>query len=289
MADKHIDEISGTETTGHEWDGIKELNTPLPRWWLFTFYATIIWAVGYMIAYPAIPLVKGATAGLLGYSSRGAVEEQLAEAKAAQAKFVDQIAAKSLDQIQADKPLLNFAIAGGASAFRVNCSQCHGAGAAGGGIYPNLNDDDWLWGGTLEAIHTTIQHGIRYASDEETRVSEMPAFGRDQILSPEEINAAAEYVLKISGQKFDQSEAEKGATIFADNCAACHGENGKGNHELGAPNLTDKIWFYGETKADIVAQITSPRLGVMPAWSGRLSPATIKELTLWVHSRGGGE
>lgn len=289
MAIREKDDISGTETTGHEWDGIKELDTPMPRWWLWSYYACVIFAVGYVIAYPAWPLIHGATPGLLGYSSRNELVHELADARNAQAAQFEKIASLSMNDIRTDPKLLEFAIAGGKAAFRLNCIQCHGSGAAGGKGYPNLNDDDWLWGGTLDQIHTTLQHGIRYMTDGNTRQSLMPSFGADGILNPAQIDDAAEYVLKISGQKNDDTAALRGSVIFKDNCASCHGDNGQGNRELGAPRLTDTIALYVSDKASIVAQIKKPRQGVMPVWASRLDEATIKQLTIYVHELGGGE
>ena len=288
-SDPHIDEFSGTETTGHTWDGIEELNTPLPRWWLWTFYATVIWALAYVVAYPAWPLVSSATKGVLGYSTRGAVEQAITDARAAQSDKIGRITELPLADIKADADLLRYAVAGGKSAFLVNCTQCHGSGAAGGAIYPNLNDDDWIWGGTLEAIETTLKHGIRYSLDEETRVSEMSAFGADEILNREEIEKAAEQVLALAGLDHDAALAAEGATVFADNCAACHGEAGEGNHELGAPALNDAIWLYSGEREAIISQITKPKQGVMPGWQSRLDPTTIKQLALYIHGLGGGE
>ena len=283
------DDISGTSTTGHEWDGIKELNTPLPRWWLYTFYGTVIWAIGYTIAYPAWPLLTSATPGLLGYSSRGAVAEQIEAARAAQKENLDKIAAASVDDILKDPNLLAFAQAGGAAAFKVNCVQCHGSGAAGFVGYPNLNDDDWLWGGTPEAIYVTLKNGIRYAENADTRDSQMPAFGADGILSPEQVSQAAAYVFSLSGGEADQAMVQAGQPIFAENCAACHGETGMGGRDFGAPNLTDKIALYGASFEEVKAQIVRPRHGVMPGWSHRLDDATIKQLAVYVHTLGGGE
>ena len=288
-ADREVDEFSGTETTGHEWDGIRELDSPMPRWWLWTYYACVIFSIGYVIAYPAIPLVTDATTGFLGYSTRGEVAKQIAEAKQAQSGMLEQISAKSLQDIRKDPNLFQFAVAGGASAFRVNCVPCHGSGAQGGGIYPNLNDDDWLWGGSLDAIHATLKHGIRFTSDEDTRTSEMPAFGRDEILESAEINDTAEFVLKLSNQAHNAEAAARGATVYADNCAACHGDTGQGDPEQGAPNLADAIWFYGGSKAELVAQISAPKLGMMPGWQNRLDEETLKQLSVYVHSLGGGE
>ena len=282
------DDISGISTTGHEWDGIKELNTPLPRWWLWTFYGTILWAIAYSIAYPAWPLINSATSGLLGYSSRQEVAKEIAEAAAAQSGWRDRIKAADIGQISQDPKLFDFARAGGAAAFKVNCVQCHGSGATGGKGYPNLTDDDWLWGGTLETIHQTLQNGIRYASDPDTRVSQMPAFG-DGILNPAEIGATAEFVLSLSGQPHDAAAAAKGEALFAANCASCHGNRGEGVRDVGGARLNDAIWLYGGDKASIVAQITKPRQGVMPAWRGRLDDVTLKELATYIHSLGGGE
>lgn len=289
MADKHIDEISGTETTGHEWDGIRELNTPLPRWWLWTFYASIVWAAAYCVFYPAWPLVNSVTQGVLGYSSRAEVAKEIELAKTAQAKFLDQIKSKSLDEITQDRALLQFAIAGGRSAFAVNCSQCHGTGAAGAQGYPNLNDDDWIWGGSLKAIHHTIAHGVRAEENDDTRTSQMPAFGRDEILTAAQISTVAEFVLSLSGKEHDAEKAALGAPLYKENCVACHGETGQGNREVGGPRLNDQISLFGSDKATIVNIITNARQGVMPAWGPRLDDETVKQLAIYVHSLGGGE
>ncbi len=289
MSKKDIDEVTGVETTGHEWDGIKELNNPLPRWWLWTMYLCIIWAVGYMIAYPSIPLINASTPGLLGQTSRGDVAIEIAAAKKAQKVFRDQIASKSLVEIRKDEKLFQFAQAGGKAAFAVNCIQCHGSGAQGGAGYPNLNDDDWLWGGKLETIYTTIQHGIRVDSDDDTRTSDMPAFAGDEILEKDQIVQVAAFVGSLSKQEVDGDAAKKGAAIYEENCAACHGEKGEGNKELGAPNLADAIWLYGNKQAEIINQIGKPKHGEMPAWVGRLDDITIKQLAIYVHALGGGE
>lgn len=275
-------------TTGHEWDGIQEYNNPLPRWWVWVFYSTIVFSIGYWILYPAWPSLSGYTKGVLGYSNRAAVAEKLEEARAAQADMRNAIAAASLEEIEQNPKLLEFALAGGKSAFGDNCAVCHGSGAAGSPGYPNLNDDDWLWGGTLEDIHHTIQVGVRSTS-EETRSSEMPAFGVDGILDSNQINDVAEYVLSFTGKETDAEAAERGAEVFADNCAVCHGENGDGDRELGAPKLNDTVWLYGGDKATVVETITKARYGVMPTWEGRLDPVTIKQLAVYVHSLGGGE
>ena len=288
-ANDDFDHVTGVETTGHSWDGIRELNNPLPRWWLWTFYGCIAFAIVYVILYPALPLVHSATGGLLGWSSRGQLREQMAGVQAANAERTAQIAKLSVQQISEDPNLRPVAVAAGRAAFKVNCVQCHGSGAEGGVGYPNLNDDSWLWGGTLEDVHTTLEHGIRYASDDDTRYSEMPAFGRDGMLDRDQITDVAQYVLSFNGRATDKAAAARGQSVFADNCAACHGENGGGMREVGAPALNDAIWLYGDTAADIAAQVTNPRHGVMPAWGARLGETTVKELAVYVHSLGGGE
>lgn len=285
---KDYDDVTGIETTGHEWDGIKELNKPLPKWWLYVFYATIIWSVGYWIAYPAWPLVSSYTKGVLGYSQRDAVRESIAEARAAQSEINDRVDQASLQEIKDTPELLQFAMAGGEAAFGDNCAPCHGRGAQGFEGYPNLNDDEWIWGGTLEAIHQTIQYGIRNENDQ-SRFGQMPRFGLDGLLSEQQISDVAEYVMSLSGQEHDDPAAERGKTIYEENCVACHGENGNGNPDLGAPNLNNAIWLYGSDKADIVTSIQTGRGGVMPPWSGRLDESTIKKLAVYVHSLGGGQ
>ena len=287
MSEKHIDEISGVETTGHSWDGIRELNNPLPRWWVWTFYITIVWALAYTIAYPAWPLISSATSGVLGYSSRAELGKELSAVEEGRAQLVAAVGDKSLEDILADDELRRFAAAAGEAAFKVNCSQCHGSGAQGSAGYPNLNDDDWLWGGDIESIHQTIAHGIRFAGDDETRYSEMPAFG--DVLSGEEIGQVAAFVVSLTGDPSDAAAAQAGAIVYADNCAACHGDDGKGLTDFGAPNLADAIWFYGSGESAIAAQIKNPAHGVMPAWQSRLGDVTVKQLAVYVHSLGGGE
>lgn len=290
MADnKRIDEVTGFQTTGHVWDDdLEELNKPLPKWWLYTWYACILWAIGYWVLYPAWPLASDYTRGYLGYSQRSVVTEQVAAGKAAQASFRDAIAKAELAEIQNKPDLLSFALAGGKAAFGDNCSPCHGRGAEGSKGYPNLNDDDWIWGGGLPAIQQTIRYGIRSA-DKETRLSDMPKFGIDKLLEPAQISDVAEHVLSLSGKATDKEAATRGAAIFAENCAACHGEAGKGMQELGAPNLTDGIWLYGGDKQDIVTSIQTGRGGVMPPWHTRLDDVTIKQLAVYVHALGGGK
>ncbi len=276
-------------TTGHEWDGIRELNTPLPRWWLWLFYAAIVWSIGYWVVYPAWPLISGFTPGVSGWNSRSAVATDLAALQTQRSAMMAQLAAATPQDIEAKPELLDFARALGRRAFADNCAPCHGAGGGGARGYPNLTDDDWLWGGTLKDIQQTIVHGARSA-DDEGRQGSMPAFGRDGILKQDDISAVADYVRSLSGlPTTPEADLTRGTKIFADNCAVCHGPQGKGNREVGAPNLTDQIWLYAPDKATLMEGIYNGRGSVMPAWGSKLDPATIKALTVYVHTFGGGE
>lgn len=284
-----IDKVTGTATTGHEWDGIKELNTPLPRWWITTFYACIVWAFGYWVAYPAWPLISGNTTGLLHYSTRADVVVQLANLEQIRGDKMVALGKAPLADIEKDPALLALARARGKTVFGDNCAPCHGSGAAGAKGYPNLNDDDWLWGGKIEQIMQTIEFGAR-SGHAKAHEGAMLAFGRDGILKKPDIVTVANYVRSLSGLPTSAGfDAAAGRRIFAENCATCHGDAGKGNQELGAPNLTDKIWLYGSDEATVIETITNGRSGVMPAWSGRLDPPTIKALAVYVHSLGGGQ
>ena len=287
MSDRKVDDETGVETTGHVWDGIEELNNPLPRWWLWTFYITIIWGIGYVIAYPAWPLVSGATAGVRGYSTRGEVAQQIADHEAKNAGLVAELVAADLAALEPSDDLHRYAVARGGSVFRAQCSQCHGSGAAGAIGYPNLLDDDWLWGGDIENIAYSISHGIRNETDFDARWSEMTAY--DDILSDGEVDAVVEYVFSLSSSDHDAALAGAGATVFADNCAACHGDAAMGDRDLGAPNLTDAIWLYGGDRAAIEETVRHARFGVMPAWGQRLDEDEIKAVTLYLHQLGGGE
>ena len=284
-----IDSVSGTATTGHQWDGIKELNTPLPKWWLYTFYLTIIWAVGYWVVYPAWPLFTSNTRGVLNYSSRADVAVELANLDKIRGEKMTALASASLADIEKDPALLALARARGKTVFGDNCAPCHGSGAAGAKGYPNLNDDDWLWGGSLDQIMQTIRYGVR-SGNAKAHEGQMLAFGKDGVLKPDQIVTVANYVRALSGLSTRPGyDAAAGAKIFAENCAACHGDNGKGNAELGAPDLTDKIWLYGSDEATIIEGLTNGRNGVMPAWVGRLDPVTVKSLSVYVHTLGGGQ
>lgn len=290
---KDIDEVSGVETTGHSWDGIKELNNPLPRWWLYIFYATIVWAIGYMIVMPAIPALPGMgmnnTLGISGHSDRAEVAKQIQELHTERATAGSRLVTASLSEIENDMSLQQFALAMGESAFGDNCATCHGAGGRGAKGYPMLADDIWLWDGTLDGIEYTLRHGIRHAEDPDTRRNSMPAFGRDGMLTPREIDDLVQYVLNLAGRDADRAAVDRAAPIFATQCVSCHGADGKGNRQLGAPNLTDHEWVFGGDPRDIRQSIYSARNAHMPAWQGRLDDPTIKALAVYVHSLGGGE
>ena len=283
MDEPRLDEATGQTTTGHSYDGIEELNTPLPRWWLWTFYITIIWGVAYTIAFPAWPLISSATSGLLGYSTRGELVEDVAAHEAQNSELVAQLVAADLNELEPFDDLHRYAVARGGAVYRAQCSQCHGSGAAGGIGYPNLLDNDWLWGGQLDEIAYTVRHGIRNENDFDARYSQMSAY-RD-ILEPAEIEAVADYVLSLNTTPIEG----QGATIFAEQCAACHGDAGLGDHDLGAPNLADNIWLYGGERDTVIESITNARFGVMPAWGLRLSEEDVRAVSVYVHSLGGGE
>lgn len=283
MGEKRIDELTGRSTMGHDFDGIEELNTPMPRWWLWTFYATIFWGVCYTIAYPAWPMISGATSGLLGYSTRGEVVAQIAAHEDANSALATELLAVDLAAFDPQSDLHRYAVARGASVFRAQCSQCHGSGAAGATGYPNLLDNAWLWGGALEEIAYSVRHGIRNDTDEDARWSEMPAFG--DLLEPDEIALLVDYVptLALGGG------AEAGAVLFEENCAACHGDQGLGDRDQGAPNIADAIWLYGGDPDSLLETITNARFGIMPAWGQRLSEEDVRAVSAYVHALGGGE
>jgi cytochrome c oxidase cbb3-type subunit 3 len=287
MSDRKLDEETGVETTGHSWDGIEELNNPLPRWWLWTLYITIIWGIGYTIAYPAWPMISGATAGMKEWSTRGNVAQDIASHQEQNAELVTALLAAEMTVLREDADLNRYAVARGGAVFRAQCSQCHGSGAAGAVGYPNLLDNDWLWGDSMEAIIHTVRHGVRNDTDDDAHYSEMPAFA--DLLEKEEIAATIEYVLSLSKQEHDQTLVPIGAELFADNCSSCHGDAGLGDPDMGAPNLADAIWLYGGNRDALSYTIENARFGVMPAWGQRLSEEDVRAVSAYVHALGGGE
>jgi len=285
------DDKNKVNTTGHEWDGIEEFNNPLPRWWVWIFYACIIWGIGYSVAYPAWPLVKGATPGILGFSTRADVAKDIEKFDAMNNEVEAQLASADLATIADNQDVYNYAIQSGRATFATYCSQCHGSGAAGAEGYPNLLDNDWLWGGDIETIAYTIRHGVRNTEDEDNaHYSEMPAFG-DDYLEDEEITNVVAYVRSLSGLENEHGDVAEGAVVFEDNCAACHMEDGTGDRAQGAPNLTDAIWLYGSTPEKIEHSVRVGPFGVMPAWGMNplFDDAKINAVAAFVHQLGGGE
>ena len=287
--EKERDELSGVETTGHEWDGLKELNNPMPRWWVWVFVITIIWSIGYWVVYPAWPTLsgegeRGGTVGSAEWTQYKQLKEQQAEIVARKANYLQRFHVASFEEILNDAELYAFAIAGGKSAFKDNCATCHGSGGAGAKGYPNLNDDDWIWGGSHADIYETLRVGIR-SSHPETRDSLMPAF--EGILPKADIANVASYVLALSS---GEDESHPGYTIYQEHCTVCHERDGKGRQDIGIPNLVDAIWLKSDgNRAAIMSQIKNPKHGMMPHWDERLDEDTMRQLTIYVHSLGGGE
>lgn len=293
MADKfERDDHSGTETTGHEWDGIKELDTPLPRWWLYIFYASIVAAVIYWALMPAWPIGNGYTHGLLNWSDRRNVAAEVHSLEASRAPMFERLARASSADLARDPELQEFARAAGESAFGDNCQTCHGAGGAGRPGFPVLADDVWIWGGSMDDIEHTLRVGIR-SGHPDARMSMMPSFGRDHLLTADQIGDATEYVISISSARSrlnpDMRAAERGALVYNEQCAACHGATGAGTRALGAPSLQDDVWLYGGSREEIRRQIEFGRGGVMPSWERRFDDGTLRALAYYVHEMGGGE
>ncbi len=288
-SEKEIDDVSGVETTGHEWDGLKELNNPLPRWWVYLFYATIVWSVVYWVFMPAWPGISGHTKGVRNHSERQNVDMAIAALDAERGERMKRLLTVSaIDEVEADPQLLQYALEAGESLFGDNCATCHGAGGQGFVGYPSLVDDAWLWGGRFDDIKTTLRHGIR-STDPNARFNMMQAYGRDGVLSRDEIEDLVEHVVTISGGEANAEAAARGAETFAVQCSSCHGENGEGLKDLGAPNLTDAIWLYGGDRDAIRTTLYEGRGGVMPAWGERLGEEEITALAVYVHALGGGE
>ena len=287
MADREKDAHSGVETTGHEWDGIKELDNPLPRWWLILFYICIAVAVVYWVLMPAWPTLNGYTHGILNQSDRANVAKDMKDLAVKRGHQGVILEKASLEQIEQDPNLQAYAMASGQAVFGDNCAPCHGAGGGGGKGYANLRDDVWLWGGGLADIQRTLTYGIR-SGDPDARVSMMPSFGRDALLKPQQVDDLTEYVVALSHRKANPASVARAAPVFAEQCAACHGADGKGQQAVGAPNLTDADWLYGGDRKSIHDQIWFGRGGVMPAWRTRLTEAQIKAVTVYVHVNSGG-
>lgn len=290
MAEKEIDQPTGVETTGHEWDGIKELNNPLPRWWVLTWYLCIAIAVVYMVFMPSWPGLTGYLKGVRNHSERANVEAAMAKVEAERSSQMGRLlSVNNVADIERDPELLQYTMKAGESLFGDNCATCHGAGGQGStGGYPALVDDDWLWGGALADIQQTIRYGVR-SGHANARFNMMQAYGRDGLLPASQISDLVEYVTSLSGGEADEAAVKRAAPVFAQTCAACHGPDGRGDQAQGAPNLADAIWLYGGDKVQIQETLYQGRGGVMPAWSDRLSEEQITALAVYVHSLGGGE
>lgn len=289
MAIDERDPVSGHKTTGHEWNGIKELDTPVPRGILIFLIVTHIFAVLWWILMPTWPFGTTYTKGLLQTDQRKTVEEQLLDATAQRASWMNRIESASYGEIQADEQLISIVRSTGHQLFGDNCAACHGIDGRGRANYPNLADDDWLWGGDPETIGETIRVGIN-SEHPDSRFAQMPSFGRDGILDRDQVRMAAAYVYSLSNPDYSTAEniesIESGREIFLTNCAACHGEDARGNQDLGAPNLTDPYWIYGGDLPTIVTTVHGGRQGHMPTWDERLTNTEIKILALYVHSLG---
>jgi cytochrome c oxidase cbb3-type subunit 3 len=295
------------QTTGHAWDGdLQEYNNPLPVWWVYTFYVTVVFALVYWTIYPSWPFGKGWIGGAStityvnsegetkthSWNTRALLMEDLNKAAIEQKPYFDKVSAMSYAQIAKDPEMNGFILSAGKALFADNCAACHQQGGQGVvGFFPNLTDDDWLYGGSFDTIHQTIVNG---------RHGYMPTFG--EVLSGAQIDDLANYVASLSNIGHDATKAAAGNTLFHSETAACyycHGVDAKGRKEIGAPNLTDSIWLWANVPAASSAAgkvaairdvITSGlNKGVMPAWGGRLSPEQIKVLTVYVHELGGGQ
>jgi cytochrome c oxidase cbb3-type subunit 3 len=293
MADKiDRDDHSGTETTGHEWDGIKELDTPLPRWWLYIFYASIVAAIVYWVLMPAWPLANSYTRGLLNWSDRRNVAADVEMLESARAPMFERLARESADDLARDPELQEFARAAGESVFGDNCQTCHGAGGAGAPGYPVLADDVWIWGGSMGDIEHTLRVGVR-AGHPGTRMSIMPAFGRDSLLTGDQIGDVTEYTISMSAARTrlapNRAAALRGGAIYQAHCSVCHGPSGAGDRTIGAPSLVDDVWLYGGSRDEIRRQIELGRGAVMPTWERRFDDGTLRALAYYVHQMGGGE
>ena len=289
MEVKERDPVSGRETTGHEWNGIKELDTPVPRGVLMFLIVTHIWAIGWWFFVPAWPLGTTYTKGFLGVDQKQTVEAQLVEAQRDRSDWTRRLETEDYNAILADEALMQTVRSTGRQLFGDNCAACHGRDGKGRANYPDLTDDDWLWGGGPELIEKTMRVGIN-TQHPETRIGQMPAFGRDEMLDRDQVRSVAAYVYSLSHPDYSTPEnvdrIEAGREVFLTTCASCHGEDAKGNRDVGAPNLTDAYWVYGGDLDTIIASVHGGRQGHMPTWDERLTTAEIRTLALYVHDLG---
>ena len=283
------DAATGRETTGHEWNGIKELDTPIPRGVLMFLIVTHIWAIAWWFFVPAWPLGQTYTKGLLGVDQQTTVEARVVEGQQQRSAWTTRLEAEPYEAILADEALMKTVRDTGRQLFGDNCAACHGRDGRGRANYPDLTDDDWLWGGGPELIEQTMRGGINTAHPD-TRIGQMPAFGRDQMLDREQVRNAAAYVYSLTNPDYSTPEnldrIDAGHEVFVSTCAACHGDNGQGNLDVGAPNLTDARWIYGGDLDTIIASVHGGRQGHMPTWDERLTTAEIRTLAVYVHDLG---
>lgn len=289
MAEVERDPLTGRETTGHEWNGIKELDTPVPRGVLMFLIVTHVWAVAWWFFVPSWPLGETYTKGLLGVNQRTTVEARVVEGQQERASWIARLETEPYDVILADEALMETVRDTGQQLFGDNCAACHGRDGKGRANYPDLTDDDWLWGGGPELIEQTMRVGINTAHPE-TRVAQMPAFGRDQMLDRDQVRSVAAYVYSLSHPESSTPEnlerIQAGQEVFVTTCAACHGDNAEGSQEMGAPDLTDSYWVYGGDLDTIISSVHGGRQGHMPTWDERLTTAEIRTLAIYVHDLG---
>jgi cytochrome c oxidase cbb3-type subunit 3 len=289
MAEIERDPVTGRETTGHEWNGIKELDTPIPRGVLMFLIVTHLWAIAWWFFVPAWPLGTTYTKGLLGINQHTTVEARIVDGQQQRSSWTSRLESEPYDTILADEALMKTVRDTGRQLFGDNCAACHGRDGRGRANYPDLTDDDWLWGGGPELIEQTMRVGINTAHPD-SRIGQMPAFGRDEMLDRTQVRDVAAYVYSLSNpaystpQNIDRITA--GKEVFATTCAACHGENAQGNRAVGAPNLTDAHWIYGGSLDTITASVHGGRQGHMPTWDERLTTAEMRTLAVYVHDLG---
>jgi cytochrome c oxidase cbb3-type subunit 3 len=283
------DPATGRETTGHEWNGIKELDTPVPRGVLMFLIVTHLWAIAWWFLVPAWPLGTTYTKGLLGVDQHTTVEARVVEGQRGRSAWMARLESEPYDSIMADEALMQTVRHTGRQLFGDNCAACHGRDGKGGSNYPDLTDDDWLWGGGPELIEQTMRVGINTAHPD-SRIGQMPAFGRDQMLEPDQVRNVAAYVYSLTNPDYSTPQnvdrISAGREVFVTTCAPCHGDNAAGNRDVGAPNLTDAYWIYGGTLDSIITSVHAGRQGHMPTWDERLTIAEIRTLALYVHDLG---
>lgn len=288
MEVKDRDPVSGRQTTGHEWNGIKELDTPVPRGILIFVIVTHVWAIALWLLLPTWPLGDTYTKGLLGLDQKRSVEESLVAGQA-ERSWMQRVASEPYDVILADQDLMVAVRKSGRQLFGDNCAACHGRDGRGQAYYPDLTDNDWLWGGNVDLIERTMRVGIN-TQHPDSRIGEMPAFGRDAMLDRAQVEAVAAYVYSLSHPDYSTEKTvdllERGRQVYVENCAACHGDGAQGMQEVGAPSLTDEVWIYGGDLKSIIASVHGGRRGHMPTWDERLTDAEIRTLALYVHDLG---